>query len=164
MIHDFEEILFFELWLKKNGEQIRGRVPSFFAHQVGELMQTSTAEFSAAVFLIFGLTVLSSFLATEFEKFTLFLMANAIFFAHAFLHLGQVLLLRRYVPGAVTSAFVVIPYGLLLYSRLTSIGVVNQGGLTGYLTVAAVAMVPFILLMHKVGRYCYRKAGGLLIR
>ena len=155
MLHDFEEIIFFERWLKKNGGEIKRRVPAFFAKQVDALMKTSTAEFSVAVCLIFSLTVFSSFLATEYQKFTFFLLASAIFFVNAFVHFGQVVLLRRYVPGAITSALIIIPYGLVLYSRLTGTGVVSGRELMAYFALGAAAIMPLILLMHKVGVYLY---------
>jgi hypothetical protein len=79
MFHDFEEILFWELWLRKNGSEIKSRLPAFLSKQAETIMEKSTAQFSFPVLLIFSLTALSSFLAVEYESYGFFLMASGAF-------------------------------------------------------------------------------------
>jgi hypothetical protein len=163
MFHDFEEILFWELWLSKNGAEVRNRVPAFLTGQVDAIVGKSTAQFAFPVLLIFSLTVLSSFLAVEYESYGFFLMASGAFFLHGFMHIGQAIALRRYVPAAITSALIAIPYGLILYGRLIHERIVSVPGLLVYFLLSIVLIVPLILIMHKVGDVLYKKAVELLM-
>src|SRR5512133_747620 len=87
MFHDFEEILFWELWLSKNSAEVRNRVPAFLTKQVDAIVGKSTAQFAFPVLLIFSLTVLASFLAVEYKSYSFFLMASGAFFLHGFMHI-----------------------------------------------------------------------------
>jgi hypothetical protein len=163
IFHDFEEIIFWELWLKKNGDAIKSRLPAFLAKRVGTVFEKSTAQASLPICLIFGFTVLASFLATEYEKYGFFLLTSGVFFIHGFMHLGQAVVLRRYVPAVITSALVIIPYGLVLYRRLIEEGIVDISGLFIYFLLAVPLIIPFILVMHKAGDYLYKKTVKFLI-
>jgi Protein of unknown function with HXXEE motif len=118
MMHDFEEIILGEPWLRKNAGDVRAlaekRVPALLARQIGPVLDKTAAELSFPISLIFGLTVLASFLAAAHGAYGFFLLASGAFFLHGFMHLGQALALRRYVPAVLTSAVFVLPYGLLL--------------------------------------------------
>jgi heme/copper-type cytochrome/quinol oxidase subunit 4 len=167
MFHDFEEIILFEPWLRKNaGEievRIKNRVPAFLVKQIGAILDKSATEFAFPVSLIFGLTFISSFLAVEYEEYGFFLLASGAFFLHGFMHLGQAIALRRYVPAIISSVLIVIPYGLVLYWRLIKEGMVDMSGLLIYFLLAVALTIPFILVMHKVGDYLYKKTVRLLI-
>ncbi len=163
MFHDFEEILLWELWLSKNSSEIKKRVPAFLAKQVDTIVGKSTAQFSFPVFLIFSLTVLSSFLATEYKSYGFFLMASGAFSLHGFMHIGQSIALRRYIPAIFTSALIVVPYGLILYQRLINEGIVDLPRLLIYFVLAVVLIIPLILVMHKAGDYLYKKMVRLLV-
>jgi hypothetical protein len=164
MFHDFEEIIFWERWMNKNGGEIKRRVPIFLAKHVDTFVGKSTAQISLVVCLIFSLTVLSVFLATVYGTSSFFLLVSGMFFVHGFGHIGQSIVLRRYVPGVITSALIVIPYGLILSWRLIGAGMVDLSGLSIYLLLGAVLMAPFILSMHKAGEYLYTKTVRLLIQ
>jgi hypothetical protein len=163
MFHDFEEIIFWERWMHNNGDEITRRVPTVLAKPVDAFVRKSTAQISLVVCLIFSLTVLSAFLATVHGTYGLFLLTSGMFFAHGFGHLGQSIVLRRYVPGVITSVVLVLPYGLMLYGRLLGEGIIDLSGLSIYVLLGAVLMVPFILGMHTAGGYLYAKAVRLLI-
>lgn len=159
MFHDFEEIILGEPWLVKNAGRfmpgIRKRVPAFVSKQIGAVMEKSTSELSLPISLIFGLTFLSSFLAIKFEIYGPFLLASGIFTLHGFMHVGQAVLLRSYVPAVISSMAIAIPYGLILYPRLIDAGIVDLPGLLVYFLFAVLLAVPFILVMHKVGEILY---------
>ena len=167
MFHDFEEIILFEPWLRKNaGEieaRIKSRIPAFLAKQIGVILNKSTTEFAFPIVLIFSLTGLASFLAVEYGSYEFFLLASGSFFLHGFMHIGQTIALRRYIPAVISSVVVVIPYGLILYGRLISEGLVNISELPIYFLLAVVLTVPFILVMHFVGDYLYKKTIRFLI-
>ena len=164
MIHDFEEIVFWESWMAKNGPELTRRAPAFLTNLANDFVRKSTAQISVTVFLIFCLTTVSALLATAAEHWPLFLILMSMFFLHGFGHIGQAILLRRYVPGLITSVLVVIPYGTWATRRVLSAGIVDLSGLLVYLVVAVVLTPPFILLMHMIGSYLYPRVLRSLIR
>lgn len=168
MAHDFEELIFGEPWLRKNGADIRrrleGRVPAFMAKQIEAVLGKTATELAFPICLIFGLSFLSSFLATQYGQFGFFLLASGSFFLHGFMHVGQAILLRRYIPAVITSVLIVIPYGAVLFWRLLEVGLIDVTGMLIYFAVAIALTIPFILVMHLVGDYLYKKTVALLIR
>ena len=168
MFHDFEELILFEPWLKKNARDIEARlkprVPAFIARQISTILVKSTTEFAIPVSLIFAMTGLASFLAVVYGQYGFFLIASGSFFLHGFMHLGQAVLLRRYIPAVITSAFIVIPYGLILFRRLLEDGLLDGASLLVNFALAVVLTIPFILIMHVVGDVVYKTAIKLLVR
>jgi hypothetical protein len=165
--HDFEELILGEPWLRKNADEInarlKNRIPPFLSKQIGTVLEKTTRELTLTVSLIFGMTLLSALLAAEYGVYSIFLLASGSFFLHGFMHVGQAILLRRYVPAVVTSVVVVIPYGLILYSQLTKEGMIDLSGLPLYFLLAIVLTGPFILVMHIVGNIAYTRLVRLLI-
>lgn len=156
MLHDFEELIGFEPWLKRHGYEIRSRLerrlPTLMVKQVDAILGKTTAEFAVPVLLIFMLTVVSTFIAVEFHHYGFFLAASACFVLHGLMHIGQAIALRRYVPALGTSIFIVLPYGVLLYERLFSEGIARWPGIFLYALLGLVAIVPLILVMHWMGQ------------
>lgn len=167
MFHDFEEIIFGEPWLRKNADEIMGRignrVPAFVAKQIQAVFKKSAYELAFPISLIFALTFISSYLAVEYQSYSFFIMASGVFFLHGFMHIGQAILLRRYVPAVISSVLFVIPYGAVLFWRLLVSGLVNWSLLAIFFIFAIVLTIPFILLMHIVGDALYKTANRLLL-
>jgi hypothetical protein len=167
MLHDFEEIILGEPWLKKNADDVLARlprrVPGFLRKQIRDVSAKSAGEFAFSVGLIFALVSLSAYLALEVGQYTFFLLASGGFFLHGFMHVGQAVLLRRYVPAVITSLVIAIPYGLLLFPRLIQQGVVTLPSLLVYFVLAIVLIGPFIFVIHFVGAFLYKSAVRLLI-
>lgn len=151
VIHDLEELILWEPWLAQNGAEVTARLPAFMRRAVGRVVQKSAGQAAISIGLIFCLTVVAAYLAAQTGRVEFLLFAAGAFFLHGFMHLGQAILLRRYVPAVVTSALVVIPYGWVLLSRLVEEGFVRPGGLLWRFAAAAVLLVPFILLLHFAG-------------
>ena len=167
ILHDFEEILLFEPWLKKNSGLIMSRIPdkapTFLARQMPIILSKTTTQFTFPIFLIFVLTCISAFLAAEFQSYPMFLVASSLFFLHGFMHVGQAIFLRRYIPALITSALIAIPYGVILFWKLLEAGVVSLWGLAIYFGVAIVLAVPFIVGMHILGEAFYQRVMKILI-
>ncbi len=155
MLHDFEELIGFEPWLKRNAGEIRtkleGRLPEVAMKQINAILGKTSAEFAVPVLLIFVLTVVSTFLAVEYHSYGFFLAASACFVLHGLMHIGQAIALRRYVPALGTSLLIVLPYGALLYERLFSEGIARWPGILLYALLGLTAIVPLILGMHWLG-------------
>ncbi len=167
ILHDFEELMLFEPWLKKNAgaiiSRVQNRVPAFVEKQVSVIVGKSTAQFAFPIFLIFVLTCVSSLLAVEFGAYSPFLFASSLFFLHGFMHVGQAIVLRKYVPALITSVFIVIPYGAVLFWRLIAAGIVDSSELPVYFLGAIVLVVPFIIGMHVAGEYVYKRVVDILV-
>ena len=168
MLHDFEEIILGERWLRKNGsdilDRIKPKIPAFLSRQIGAVMDKSTAELAFTVSLIFCLTVISTYLAVVYKLYGLFLLASGSFFVHGFMHIGQAIALRKYVPAVISSALFVIPYGLVLFWRLVEEGIVDRPGLVIYSVLAVALTIPLILVMHIVGKSLYKRMTDFLIQ
>jgi hypothetical protein len=166
MLHDFEELIFFEPWLKKNASVITGlkeRLPAFLKGQLDALAGRTTAPFAFSVLLIFILASLSSLLAAACGNYVFFLAFSSLFLLHGFVHVGQAVLLRRYVPSLVTSLLVVIPYGLALFRGLFAGRIVAMPGVLVYVAAAIVLGGPFVIAVQIAGEYAYGKALDLLV-
>jgi len=160
MLHDFEELILFEPWLKKNAafilQRVGGKMPRFARPQIESILHKTTPQFAVPISLIFLLTCTSSFLAAVYAVYPPFFLAAGLFFLHGFMHIGQALLLRRFVPSVGTSILLVIPYGALLLRALLRAGMINLAGMLAYCAAGAVLAVPFILGMHALGEVVYR--------
>ena len=160
LLHDLEELLFFEPWLKKNAgavlERVRGRLPAFVERQLETVLHKSTAQFAFPIALNFLLTCLAAFLAARYGQYTFFLIAGSLFFMHGFMHIGQAILMRKYIPALVTSIIIVLPYGILLFLNLLASRVTTRSGLLIYCVIAVIIAVPFILIMHAIGESLYK--------
>jgi len=127
------------------------------------ILGKTTTQFAFPIFLIFVLTCIAALLAAEFHSYPMFLVASSLFFLHGFMHIGQAIFLRRYIPALITSVLITIPYGLVLFLRLFEAGIVNLLGLVIYFVVAIVLAVPFIVGMHIVGEAVYQRVMKILI-
>ena len=167
MLHDFEELILFEPWLKKNAsviiERVKNKVPAFLEKQLSMIVGKTTTQFAFPICLIFILTIISSLVAAGFGKYTFFLLASSLFFLHGFMHVGQAIFLRRYVPALITSVLIVIPYGIVLFWKLIVTGIVAFPQLVIYFMVSIVLGVPFIIGTHMAGEYAYKRVIGILV-
>lgn len=160
ILHDLEELLFFEPWLKKNAGLIMARLgrrlPSFLIKQLETIVNKSTSQFAVPIGLIFILTCISSLLAAQYGKYALFLMASSLFFMHGFMHIGQAILLRKYVHVLITSILIVLPYGIILFWNLLASHITTLSSLLIDCGIGIIIAVPFILIMHAIGEALFK--------
>ena len=166
ILHDLEELLLFEPWSKKNAgtilERVRPRVPAFLEKQLGTVLNKSTRQFAIPIALIFILTCVSAWLAAQYGQYAFFLMAASLFFMHGFMHIGQAILMQKYIPALVTSLVVVLPYGIILFWNLLASHITSLSVLLIYCVVAIINAVPFILMMHFIGETLDKKIMKLI--
>lgn len=167
ILHDFEELILFEPWLKRNAGVIIGRVkdkvPAFLEKQLNSILSKTTTQFAIPIYLIFILTIISALLAAGFGKYSFFLLASSLFFLHGFMHIGQSIFLRRYIPALITSVLIVIPYGLVLFWGLIFTGIIVFPELVVYFAVSIILGVPFIIGVHMVGEHAYKRVIDILV-
>ena len=108
MIHDFEEIIFFKSWINKNKDYLIEKFPKISKRFLPRFVNLSTSAFALAVaeeFILLSVITIGSVL---FDNYMLWLAAFMGFFVHLLIHLGQWIILKRYIPAIWTSFFALI--------------------------------------------------------
>jgi len=119
MIHDFEEIIFFKSWLNKNKDYLAKKYPKISKY-LPFFDNFSTSAFALAVAVLFILLSLITLGSVIFNNYVLWLAAFMVFFVHLFMHLGQWIILKRYVPAIWTTFFAFIYCFFALYEIISN--------------------------------------------
>lgn len=109
MIHDFEEVIMFKPWAKKNAGYMRRRFPRIAARMLPHFEGLSTSSFALAVAGMFVIVSAVTLISVEGNLYALWAGAVIGYLAHLVVHVGQFLVVRRYVPVVITS-LVTAPY------------------------------------------------------
>jgi len=120
MIHDFEEIIFFKPWMSKNKDYLAEKFPKMSKRFLPLMENLSTSAFALAVaeeFLLLSLITVGSVL---FDNYFLWLAAFMGFFVHLLVHLGQWIILKRYIPAIWTTFFALIYCVYALYKIISN--------------------------------------------
>lgn len=155
MIHDFEEIIFVEYWMKRNYPKMSNKIPGPASKLVKNMSEVTSAQFAVAVCLEFIVFVPVTYLAVEHQNYIFFIGFNALLFIHVFTHLGQSIFLKSYTPGVVTALFVTLPYSIYLFNRMISEGLVSFKEVLIYAPVGLL-LLPLVMLGHKLGKMVIR--------
>jgi hypothetical protein len=108
MLHDFEEIICFKLWIAKNETFLREKFPKLFC-RISPVFNLSTTAFAIAVAEEFVLLNLVTFGSLYFSSYYLWMAAFMGFFIHLFVHFAQWVAVRRYIPAIITT-LLCLPY------------------------------------------------------
>lgn len=150
MVHNFEEIISIEYWMKRVFPSIKESLPKLISKDLEKEKDMTAGQFSIAVCVLFvavSLLLVISLLMTDL--YFLFLGANLFFALNIITHPLQALYLRKYVPGLITSILVILPYNIHLFNSLYQEAVLNL--LTLVLSViVAILFIPLLLLSHKI--------------
>ncbi|MFF2479856.1 HXXEE domain-containing protein [Paenibacillus sp. NPDC058071] len=152
MIHDLEEIIVMEGWMRKHHSSLQKRLPRTFARLIGKLGPMTGSRFAVPVAFELIAFIPITFYAAERQQYAFFLGINAIMFIHVFTHLGQSFLLKRYTPGVVTAVVVALPYSAYLFYRLISDGLITWNDIWLSLPYGAI-LAPIIGLGYWASRY-----------
>lgn len=110
MLHDFEEIIMFRLWLRHNHNELQRRFPYFEAFLTRHhIFDYTTATFSIAIAHEFLLISLMCYLAIYLQMPHWWLMTFAGFFVHLLIHVAQWLIYGKYIPAIITT-LLALPY------------------------------------------------------
>ena len=157
ILHDFEEIIMVERWMKRNSTVIYNLLPKRIADRVIKQFSMSTAQFAVAVLVIFLFVCSATIMASQyviqefFGNIYLFTIITLVFFLHAFSHIGQSIIVRSITPGALTSLIVIIPYSLVLYRSLLENEVITWEII--FLSLPfCLLVIPVVLLAHWIGK------------
>ena len=142
LVHDTEEILTVESWLRIHRSELPSALQPFAA--------VTTAQFGLAVALLFiGFLAAAAHAAARARRGRAsmpFLIISGALIANGLTHLVQAAYFRSYTPGVVTALALVLPYGCFLGSRSLANGLVTRRALVGALAAGAVAQIPIIAL------------------
>jgi hypothetical protein len=155
MIHDFEEIIVVESWMKKNYQRIHKLVPGSIGRIMSGMSDIKSSQFAVAVFIEFIFFIPVTYLAVEHHNYILFVGVNAVLLIHVFTHLGQSIYLKSYTPGVITGLIVVLPYSLYLFYRMLNEELVSMKEILMYAP-SGLILIPLVMLGHKVGKIVIR--------
>ncbi|MFD1463438.1 HXXEE domain-containing protein [Paenibacillus farraposensis] len=156
MIHDFEEIIFVESWMKKNYQRIHKLVPSSLGNMIRNMSDIKSSQFAIAVFIEFIVFIPVTYLAAEHNSYILFVGVNSLLFIHVFTHLGQSIYLKSYTPGVITGLIVVLPYSLYLFYRMLNEELVSMKDILLYAP-SGLILIPLVMFGHKLGKIVIRE-------
>lgn len=108
IFHDMEEIIGFGIWLKKNKSMLDKKYP--FISKVYENYSTEGMAF--AVFEEFILCIIFCILTVITENQYVYLLWLGSFIAytlHLVIHIGQSIIIRKYIPSLITSIICLQP-------------------------------------------------------
>ncbi|WP_338055324.1 HXXEE domain-containing protein [Shimazuella alba] len=154
LIHDFEEIIYMETWFARHYHKFRHKIPSPFLKITDQASKVTTQQFALAVLVELLFLVIATLIASEGMDYLLFLGVNIIMLLHVFMHIGQSIYLRRFVPGVLTAIFFILPYSLYLFYRLLVEKVVSWSDI--------VISIPFGFLLVPIVLFGHYLAGKLL--
>jgi hypothetical protein len=157
VLHDLEEIIMIEKWMKKHSEVIREKLPSKMADRVMKQFSMSTAQFAVSVLVIFLFVGSSTYMASQFlhqgplANIHFFTVCILVFFLHAFAHIGQSVFFRSITPGVITSIVIVLPYCIVLLNALLQNQVITWS--TMWFSLPFTLFVfPILLAAHWMGK------------
>lgn len=151
VLHDLEEIIWVESWIKKNRKQVVNMVPTRIKNQLHKMLNITSGQFAVAVLLEFILFIPITFIAVEQGKLFMFISINSLFLLHVLTHVGQSLYLRMYTPGVVSAVVLVLPYTFYLFTRLIREELITYGSILLSIPVGFL-LIPIVLLGHKIGK------------
>lgn len=124
VFHDFEEIIGFGVWGRKNMPTMEKRMPRLAVAYKKMFAQYSTEGMALAVFEELLLCILVCVLAIAFQFYQLWLGVFVAFILHLFLHIIQTLIWRGYIPAVVTS---IITAPVSIFVIADSLKILNFG-------------------------------------
>lgn len=108
MIHEFEEIIGFKSWVTKDGPWIAKKYPKT-AKQITLYERMSVPSFALAVLEEFALFSIATILALTLQWYGVWIAVFAGFSIHILIHIGQWMVVRKYIPIVITS-LLSLPY------------------------------------------------------
>ena len=103
MIHDFEEIIMIKPWTARNSSEIQRRFPSLASRMLPHLERLSTSSLALAVAEEFVLLSAVTYIAVEYDLYSVWAGVLLAFFIHLIVHIIQFLLYGKYIPVIITS-------------------------------------------------------------
>lgn len=149
MLHNLEEIMTIERWVKNTYPRIKGRIPLVVQKVIDDFIGITAAQFSVAVVVISLVVSLLLLITVTTQQYFLFIGLNMFFAINIFTHPIHALVLRCYTPGVWTTVLLILPYNLLFFIHFYMEGILTTNTILGGLVVM-VLCIPFVFLGHKI--------------
>ncbi|MFX3623441.1 MAG: HXXEE domain-containing protein [Ectobacillus sp.] len=157
IIHDLEEIMMFEAWVKKNKDKAFKKLPEKLANRAAKQFTMSTAQLTAAVLFIFLIVSSATFMANQYfmkgplGNIHFFTVLILTFFIHVFTHVGQSVYFKSVTPGVITSIFLVMPYSIVMLQSLLNAQLISWSTIMICLPFVLL-MLPIVVFAHWIGK------------
>jgi hypothetical protein len=149
LVHDAEEVLVFEPWMRRHG----GALPAPVRPLVAAM---DTRQFAAAVLALLAGYLVASALGVQALRAGRrpwpYLVVTGAFVGNGLTHLLQAVVFGGYTPGVITAAVVSLPYGWVAGQTLVADGVVSRRHLVALIVAGVVLQVPLTWLALQAGR------------
>jgi hypothetical protein len=146
MIHDFEEIIGIEPWIKKNVETIYLRFPKLAPRLIPHLCATSTQQFAGCVFVMFLFVCSATYISVFTGYYQIWMGAFIVYSLHLIVHITQWIAFRRYVPAIITSA-ISVPYCIYGVKVITEEFTVSD--ILAWTIISSVVAISVLFVVHK---------------
>jgi hypothetical protein len=149
VVHDAEEVLVFETWMRRHA----GALPA----PVRPLLEAmDTRQFALAVLVLLAGYIVATALGVRALRSArrpwLYLVVTGAFVGNGLTHLLQAAAFGGYTPGVVTAAVVSIPYGWATGRALVADGIVPRRLLLVLVGAGVALQVPLAWLALHAGR------------
>lgn len=148
IFHDFEEIIFIQPWLRKNGAHLSSRFPALSARFLGQTASLTTSAFALGVaeeFLIICAITITAYMTGWYY---LWLGTFIAFTIHLVIHIGQAVIFKGYVPSLITSILCLPVCTVIIVNFIAS----TQASLPYVALFSSIAFILMLLnlaLIHK---------------
>ena len=103
IFHDFEEIIFIQVWISKNRRYLCEKLPRLSKKLLPHFDNITTSSFALGVAEEFILISIITAISYLMNWYSLWLGLFIAFTLHLAVHCFQALIIRKYVPAIVTS-------------------------------------------------------------
>jgi hypothetical protein len=152
MLHEFEEIIFFKPWLRENSACLSERFPWLARRLLPRLEGLSVAAFAVAVGEEFVLLSVVTVVSVLFGNYLLWFGVFMGFFVHLLIHLGQWIVLRKYIP-AIYTTIVSMVYCLFSLKYMLRENLFQAGDLIIWTFAGFGIVVLNLMLAHKLAAW-----------
>jgi hypothetical protein len=157
LFHDGEELLTMPAWIDQHQGILLQMIKSYgLPDEILESLTDSHSQTAIAIgFELLLLILVTFWVAQKVQKgwrlylYTAFL---GMFFFHLFVHIGQAILFKGYIPGILTGTFLSLPLSFYIYRRLFQDRLINWTVAISTGVIGGVFLIPAILLARSVGR------------
>jgi len=150
MFHEFEEILFFKIWLHKDKEYLCIKFPKTGPKIYSQYSGFTTSGFVFAIAEEFLLISILTYMAIIFQKEYIWFAVFMGFSIHLVIHIFQWVIYKKYLPTIVT-CFLVLPYCIYGFIHFINNNVINIFWITISSIIGKVAVMLNLKFIHYIG-------------
>lgn len=146
IFHDFEEIIFIEVWWRKNRLYMKDKFPKLSKKLLPHFDNITTASFAFAVaeeFIIISTVTIIAYISNWYYLWIGLFIA---FTLHLLIHCIQALIVRKYIPTIITT---VICLPICIYIIMQIIQVYEVNTVILYSVFSFILMIVNLIILHK---------------